>query len=87
MKKIFFLIIPAILFSQSPFDTPKNKSFECLAFETKQSREALEAAKNPKVNCRWVCDKKIYKEQKISEALEFYKNSKIYKFDYSSMSK
>ncbi|MDD2449059.1 MAG: hypothetical protein PHS42_10010 [Sulfurimonas sp.] len=87
MKKIFFLILPALLFSQTPFDTPKDKKFEFLPFETKQSKEAKEAANNPKVKCRLVCDKKIYKEQRISEAIEFYKNSKIYKFDYSSMSK
>jgi len=85
MKKLFFLILPALLFSQSPFETPKNKQFEYLAFETKQSIEAQKATKNSKIKCRLVCDKKIYKEQKISEAIEFYKNSKIYKFDYSSM--
>ncbi|EQB40213.1 hypothetical protein M947_02445 [Sulfurimonas hongkongensis] len=87
MKNILFLIMPALLFSQSPFDTPKNRQFNFLAFEKKQSIETQEAAKNPKIKCRLVCDKKIYKEQKISEAIEFYKNSKIYKFDYSSMSK
>ncbi len=87
MKKIFFLLLPAFLFSQSPFETPKERLFEFSAFETKQSTQAKEASQNPKVKCRWVCDKKIYKEQKMSEALEFYKNSNIYKFDYSSMSK
>jgi len=75
--------MPILLFSQ----TSKEEQFEYLPFETKQSIEAQKAARNPKIKCRWVCDKKIYKEQKISEALEFYKNSKVYKFDYSSMSK
>lgn len=87
MKEIFFLLLPMLIYAQSPFETPKERHFEFSSFETKQNREAQEAAKNPKVNCRWVCDKKIYKEQKISEAIEFYKNSKLYKFDYSSMSK
>jgi len=87
MKKIFFLILPVFLFSQSPFDTPRGERFDFLPFETKQSIESKKAADNPKVKCRLVCDKKVYKEQKISEALEFYKNSKVYKFDYSSMSK
>ena len=87
MKKMFFLILPAFLFSQSPFETPKNKQFEYFTFETKQSIEMQKATKNPKINCRWICDKKIYKEQIISEAIEFYENSKVYKFDYSSMSR
>jgi hypothetical protein len=87
MKKIFFLILPVLLFSQSPFEDKKGRFFEFSAFETKQSIETKKASDNPKVRCRWVCDKKIYKEQKISEAIEFYKNSKVYKFDYSSISK
>jgi hypothetical protein len=32
------------------------------------------------IKCRCVCDKKISKEEKLGEAIEFYKNSKIYKF-------
>ena len=30
--------------------------------------------------CRYVCDEKISKIEKMSNALEFYKNSKLYTF-------
>ncbi len=49
-------------------------------FETKKDEVNVDAQKNQKVRCRVVCDKKIYKEQKISEAIEFYKKSTDYKF-------
>ena len=67
MNKIFFLIISVILSADT-------------AFETKVSRENREAMENKKVKCRWVCDKKLYKEQKIADAISFYKNSKDYRF-------
>jgi len=50
------------------------------AFEKKVSLLNEEASKNPQITCRIVCDKKIYKEQKIAEAISFYKNSKEYGF-------
>ncbi len=49
-------------------------------FEKKLSKENEAAMKNKKIQCRWVCDKKLYKEQKIEEAISFYKNSKDYHF-------
>jgi len=67
MNKMFFLIISVALFANT-------------TFETKVSRENREAMENKKVKCRWVCDKKLYKEQKIADAISFYKNSKDYKF-------
>jgi len=33
-----------------------------------------------KIQCRWVCDTKLYKEKKIAKAISFYKKSKYYKF-------
>ncbi|MDD3443346.1 hypothetical protein [Sulfurimonas denitrificans] len=42
-------------------------------YETKKSEQNLQASKNIKVTCRLVCDKKVYQEQKISDAIEFYK--------------
>nr|WP_321267313.1 hypothetical protein [uncultured Sulfurimonas sp.] len=75
---MFFL--PILLFGLSPFETPDANDFELSAFETKKSIENEKASNNPKVKCRLVCDKKIYKEQTISDALEFYKNSKDYNF-------
>jgi len=54
--------------------------FSSSIHDTKVSVENEKAMKNEKIKCRWVCDKKVYKEQKISEAILFYKNSKNYKF-------
>jgi len=68
MIKILFLLLPTLLFCEKIYDT-KLSSENCAAME------------NKKIKCRWVCDKKIYKEQKIAEAISFYKNSKYYKFD------
>ena len=67
MNKMILLIISASLFGNA-------------IFETKVSRENREAMENKKIKCRWVCDKKLYKEQKIADAISFYKNSKDYKF-------
>ncbi len=67
MKTVLLLITATLLFSQTEFEpkvTPENKK----------------AMENKKIKCRWVCDKKVYKEQKIAEAISFYKNSKDYKF-------
>ena len=67
MNKLILLLFSTMLLSNSNF-------------ETKVSRENREAMENKKVKCRWVCDKKLYKEQKIADAISFYKNSKDYKF-------
>jgi hypothetical protein len=67
MKKILFLLLPMSLFCEHIYDT-------------KLSKENHDALNNPKIKCRWVCDKKIYTEQKIADAISFYKNSKYYKF-------
>ena len=80
MKKILFLIFYSVAFAQSPFETKGAVSFDLSAYETKMSVENKKAANNPRIRCRWVCDKKIYTEQKIAEAVSFYKNSKNYKF-------
>jgi hypothetical protein len=55
--------------------------FSSSLYETKASKENYDAMKNRKIKCRTVCDKKLYKEQKIEDAVSFYKNSKNYKFD------
>ena len=34
------------------------------------------------VQCRCVCDKKISNMQRMTTAIEFYKNSKVYRFSY-----
>ena len=68
MKKILLLLLPMSLFCEH-------------IYETKLSKSNKEAMNNPKIKCRWVCDKRVYNEQKIAEAISFYKNSKYYKFE------
>ena len=53
-------------------------------YESKLTQANKEAMQNSKIKCRWVCDKKIYREQKIAEAISFYKKSNHYKFDKKS---
>jgi len=71
MNKLIYLLLSTILLSNS-------------SFETKVSPENRAAMKNKKIKCRWVCDKKLYKEQKIADAISFYKSSKDYKFTKKS---
>lgn len=79
MMKILFLLLPLYLYAVSPFDTPKETHFNLSVFNTKKTLANKQVMKNKKLQCRYVCDKKIYKEQKISEALLFYKNTTKYK--------
>jgi hypothetical protein len=44
-------------------------------FNTKLTKINKEAMANKKIKCRIVCDKKIYKEQKMAEAISFYKKN------------
>lgn len=74
--KYLLLLLPFVLFARSPFETLNMKNMDLSAYETKKGEENLQASTNVKVTCRLVCDKKIYKEQKISEAIEFYKRAK-----------
>lgn len=79
--KSLFLFLPLLLWAQSPFETVTIKNMNMSAYETKKSEANLQASKNVKVTCRLVCDKKVYKEQKIVDAIEFYKKSEGYKFN------
>jgi len=81
MKKVLFLIFYTFLFARSPFESKEDSHFDLSVYETKASIENKKAANNSKIKCRWVCDKKIYTEQKIAEAVSFYKNSKDYGFN------
>lgn len=74
MKKLTVLFTPIILLALSPFETPKEKGFDLSVFDTKRTIENIKAMKNKTVTCRYVCDKKIYKEQKIADAISFYKS-------------
>jgi len=68
MKILTILFITISIFAQT-------------TYESRSSQANLDAMKNKKIKCRRVCDKKIYKEQKIEDAVSFYKNSKNYKFN------
>ena len=81
MKKVLFLIMYiAFLDAKSPFEPKGHAPFDLSVYETKVTDENKKATNNPKIKCRWVCDKKIYREQKIAEAISFYKKSKNYRF-------
>ena len=73
MRKLIILLVPLYLLALSPFESPKRNSFDLSVFNTKKSIENVKAINNQKVKCRYVCDKKIYKEQKIADAISFYK--------------
>ncbi|HUH42928.1 MAG TPA: hypothetical protein VLZ29_07420 [Sulfurimonas sp.] len=74
--KHLLLLLPLLLFAKSPFETLDMRDMDLSAYETKKGEQNLQASKNVKVTCRLVCDKKVYKEQKISDAIEFYKKTK-----------
>ncbi|MCW8953761.1 MAG: hypothetical protein OQK48_02330 [Sulfurimonas sp.] len=76
--KAFILLLPVLALALSPFESKKSNYFDTSAYDTKVGKENVQAAKNVKIKCRQVCDKKVYKEQKISEAVEFYKRTRNY---------
>lgn len=80
MNKMILLLLPALLFAACPVGTPQEEYMDVLAFDAKSNSLNKQASKNKKIKCRMVCDKKIYKEEKIADAISFYKNSKDYKF-------
>ncbi|MCD4667185.1 MAG: hypothetical protein K8R44_01090 [Sulfurimonas sp.] len=75
MKKLLFLLFPMLLFAVSPFETEKSKSFDLSVFDTERNAANTQAINNKKIRCRYVCDKKLYKEQKIADAISFYKKT------------
>lgn len=80
--KALFLIFPLLTYAQYPVEQKtKSRDFDVSIYEKKKEPLNEQAEKNSKIRCRYVCDKKLYKEQKISEAIEFYKNSKEYGFN------
>jgi len=78
MIKLFLLLLATASFAQSPFESKKANSFDLSIFNTTLSKANKKAIQNKKIKCRIVCDKKIYKEQKIADAISFYKSSKNY---------
>ena len=73
--KILLIIFPLSLLAVSPLESPKEKHFNLSVFNTKKTEENVQVIKNKKINCRYICDKKIYKEQRIAKAISFYKMS------------
>jgi hypothetical protein len=68
IKKILFLLLPTLLFCEKIHKTDQSES-DSIVHE------------NRKIKCRWICDKRLYREKQIAEAISFYKNSKYYKFN------
>lgn len=47
--------------------------------ETLKHEKSVEL-KKPEIRCRCICDKKLSTEERMQEAIDFYKKSKNYKF-------
>ena len=75
MKKLLILLLPILVMAISPFETPRLYNLDFSKFDTKRTKENMQAIDNKTIACRYVCDKKIYKEQKIADAIFFYKSS------------
>lgn len=73
MKILLLWTLPLILSAISPFESPAINNFDLSVFDTKRTIENNKAIKNEEIICREVCDKKLYKEQKIADAISFYK--------------
>ena len=63
-----------MLFATGPFETKEPVTFDLSVFNTKMGEQNIKAANNQKIKCRYVCDKKLYKQQKIADAISFYEN-------------
>ncbi len=87
MRKIIILLFSISLFAQSPFESIILPPHQASVFNSTKNKLNIKASKNEKITCRYVCDKKIYKEQVISDAITFYINSKDYSFNAYNSSK
>ena len=74
MKKIIYLALPLSLFALSPFETPQSYKYDLASFNTKPKVKV--EVNGEKVVCRFICDKQISKEQKLQNAVNFYKKRK-----------
>lgn len=63
----------------SLFNTEASEKIDTRAYDTKDRDENKKASKNSQIICRYICDKKIYKEQKIMDAVEFYNKERKFK--------
>ena len=83
MRWLIYLTLPLFLYAQSPFESVFTAPHKTSMFNTKIDKKI----KDKKIMCRIVCDKKIYREQVIREAIAFYTNSKDYSFNTYNSSK
>ena len=74
--KSLIIFTPILLLALSPFESPKPNIFNTSIYDTKETQETKMASENEKVKCRYICDKKLYKEQQINNAVTYYKNLK-----------
>lgn len=68
-----------IVQNSSFFNSEKSEKIDTSAYDAKNREENMEASKNSRIICRYTCDKKVYKEQKIMDAVEFYKKERKFK--------
>ncbi len=61
------------------FNTEKSEKIDTTVYDTKNRDENIKASQNSQIVCRYICDKKIYKEQKITDAVEFYKKERKFR--------
>lgn len=80
MNRILILLFPLLLFGLNPFEPSDSGSLKHSTHKTDKSKKKMMSSKNTQIRCRCVCDKRAYKEQKISDAVLFYKNNKEYTF-------
>jgi hypothetical protein len=73
--KILILLLPILLLALSPFESPKPNYFDTKAYEGKKTSANKKASNNSKIKCRYVCDKRVYKEQQIAAAVSYYKKN------------
>ena len=73
MKWLIYLILPLFLSAQSPFESIVIPPRSASVFNTKTD---IKPSSDKKIKCRYICDKKIYNLQVITDAINFYINSK-----------
>jgi hypothetical protein len=68
LKKVIILLISTLLLGEQIKETTLEKKDE-------------KSMQKQKIRCKWICNKKLYREEEIAKAISFYKNSKYYKFN------
>lgn len=59
-----------------PFDSKEPVSYDLSIFNSNHKIEDERAFKNSQIRCRKVCDKKMTVEQRMLEAITFYRDSR-----------